>query len=159
MTASRKIGGSLTPGQTAGIIGTTTNNNANTGSVGEYVSATTTSGSAVTLTTATSADIASISLTAGDWDIYGSIGYTFSATTTSTNVDAGISQTSATLPSNELRIQLAPPTGSGMQDMVLSLVPQRISLSGTTTVYLVGSATFAVSSAFGYGIIWARRAR
>lgn len=51
-----------------GIVGTTTNNAAAAGCVGEYVSSTIAPGSAVTITTTTtSQDITTISLTAGDW--------------------------------------------------------------------------------------------
>ena len=47
------VAGSVTPSQTAGIVGTTTNNNASSGAVGEFISSDITSGSAITLTTTT----------------------------------------------------------------------------------------------------------
>ena len=58
----------ITPSSTAGIVGTTTNNNANAGSVGEYVSSYI-STYANYPATGVFGDATSISLTAGDWDI------------------------------------------------------------------------------------------
>ena len=56
--------GTVTP--TGGIVGTTTNNNAAAGCVGEYVSSAIEYASRVSLTTSTPANVTSISLTAGD---------------------------------------------------------------------------------------------
>ncbi len=90
--------GSLTTSQTGGIVGTTTNNNANAGSVGEVQSCTVATGASVALTTNTTANICSINtLPAGDWDCAGAVDYTFGATTSYTNLVGGISTTSATL--------------------------------------------------------------
>ena len=54
-----------------GLAGVTTNSNAAAGIVGEYISSSIASGSAVSLTTGVSANVTSISLTAGDWEVYG----------------------------------------------------------------------------------------
>ena len=64
--------GSITPAQGPGIVGTTTNNNANTGSWGEYLTNATTGTS---LTANTPANATSVSLTAGDWDVSGVLTY------------------------------------------------------------------------------------
>jgi hypothetical protein len=48
---------------------------------GEYASATVASGAAVALTTATPANVATLSLTAGTWDISGTVGFTPAVTT------------------------------------------------------------------------------
>jgi hypothetical protein len=43
--------------------------------------------------------------------------------------------------------------------MAATIPPYRFSLSGTTTIFLIGNANFSVSTASAYGIIRARRAR
>lgn len=149
--------GAITPSQTAGIVGTTTNNNANAGSFGEYV---TNSASGVSLTTATTANITSVSLTAGDWDVSGAVTYSPAGSTTVSALTTGISTTSATLPSNNTGgynlLALSFTTGAtqvhGTQDV-------RISIAGTTTVYLVAQAQFGVSTMTANGFIRARRVR
>lgn len=155
------VGGAITPSQTAGIVGTTTNNSANAGSVGEYVEGTLASGSATSLTTATAKTITSISLTAGDWDVTGIVFFAPAATTSVTELSASISQTN-----NTLDVTLGRFIDHGSAATVYSgqgnsaAVPSaRISLSGTTTVYLVGYAAFSVSTMTAYGVIHARRMR
>lgn len=148
-------------------IGTATNDNAAVGVIGEIVTATVASGSAVSLTTATAADITSISLTAGDWDVSGQIVHNAGATTNVTLLNAAISLTSATLPTQAggsglgtdplsiFRQAAAVPGGA----LTTSVGPVRLSIAATTTVYLVVSDTFTVSTMTGYGTIRARRVR
>lgn len=63
-------GSSLTFSSTSGIIGTTTNNSAAAGSVGEYIESIVTSNVTGSTTLATMTDTGcSIALTAGDWDV------------------------------------------------------------------------------------------
>lgn len=131
----------ITPSQTAGIVGTTTNNNANAGSVGEYGNVL---GSAVALTTATNANITSQSLGAGDWDVWASIVYTNPGTTNIAAVVAGISTTSAAFPGDPLMLRLA---NQGAGFSVAGAIPQqRLLLSAPTTVYIVAQASFTVST-------------
>lgn len=143
--------GAITPSSTAGIVGTTTNDNANAGSVGEYVTAT---GTGVSLSNGVLANITSISLTAGDWDVGGNIVYSPSATMT--NIVAGASSTSATLPAAPMQSTFAV-SGEGVASIVAPLA--RFSLTSTTTVYLVGGASFASGTCTATGIIRARRVR
>ncbi|WP_157380964.1 hypothetical protein [Burkholderia ubonensis] len=148
--------GTITPSQTSGIVGTTTNNNAIAGSVGEYITAT---GTGVSLTTATPANITSVSLTAGDWEVHGSIIYLPAGSTTWGNgYQAGFNTTSATQPAQPLFVltQATFPTGSNQATTIPS---QRFSLSATTTVYLVAQAAFSTSTMTATGIIRARRVR
>jgi len=123
-----------------GITGTTTNDSANTGIVGEIVSASVTSN---TNTGATGAGFTatSLSLTAGDWDVSGllqinSAGATFTSTdfyvgiTTTAGGGAGLtsvnsSEITGTLPLTFGKVPLIPPV-------------VRMSLASTTTVYLNG---------------------
>lgn len=145
----------VTPSSTAGIIGTTTNDSANAGSVGELVTNSTTGTS---LTSGANANVTSVSLTAGDWDVDGVVLFNPAGTTTVSALALGSSTTSATfgglgaLSSYGLTFT----TGSAQR---LIAPRQRISLSATTTVFLVGQATFGVSTMTADGFIRARRVR
>jgi hypothetical protein len=147
--------GAISPSTTAGIVGTTLADSASAGSIGEYITNTTTS---VSLTNNTPATITSISLTAGDWDVTGSFYLVPAGTTTVAQIVAGINTTAATLPSvtNTWNLQGSLTTGGQQGSMVPS---QRINISATTTVYLVGQAGFGVSTATGSATISARRRR
>ena len=153
--------GSLTPSQTAGIVGTTTNNSANAGSWGEVQSCSLATGSSVTLTTATTADVCSISLTAGDCDCGGVADYTFGATTSYSALQQGISTTSATLGAQDTftSIVVAANVPGSAVDSALSLPLVRVSLAGTTATYLVVRGTFTISTLKAYGTMRCRRVR
>jgi Pectate lyase superfamily protein len=153
--------GLITPAATIGIVGTTTNDNAQAGSIGEYVSSTVLVGSAVSLTTATSANITSISLTAGDWDVSGSVIFVPAATTTVTALNGGIGTTTATLPTVPPLARFAEIWTSYTPNSTLyrGVATIRQSLSGTTTVYLVTQSSFGTSTMTAYGHIAARRVR
>lgn len=144
------------------IRGTTTNDNAAAGMVGEYISASVLAGAAVALTSGATSNITSLSLTAGDWDVEGFI-YISSGAGTSFTVQAGaISSTSATFPTLPApgvaitRTAAYIPGGFGNAMPTGSI---RLSLAATTTVYLIASCTFTISTASAYGNIQARRAR
>lgn len=140
--------GTATTGQ---IPGTATNDNANAGNVGEIIDS-----GVVTITTSlsngTAVNCTSISLTAGDWDVNGTIGFTGAASTTVQGIAAGISTTTATLPANS-SIGLQVLAFSSAQAIfvtrnpAISAGPVRVTVSGTTTVFLVGRLDFGVSTA------------
>jgi hypothetical protein len=148
---------------TGGIIGTTAADNASAGDVGEYISASVVSGSAVSLTSGAASNITSISLTAGDWDVYANIYNISGSGTLATSFFGQITTTSATF--------TFPPTittpasggnnltASATEGFYLAVGPARINVSGTTTVYLVATSVFTVSTLGGYGWIVARRRR
>lgn len=141
------------------IPGTSTNDAAAAGKVGEVISSTV-AVSAVSLSTGTPANITSISLTAGDWDVYGLIDFHPNVLTTASYLQGGISQTSATLGAQDTIASdpFAIAAGLGI-DPGLVAPPQRISVSTTTVVYLVAKAGFATNTLTGGGTLWARRAR
>jgi hypothetical protein len=149
----------ITPSQTSGIVGTTTNNSANAGSVGEYVSSQVTSPT-TGLTSATATNVTSISLTAGDWDVHGSFLIGPAATTIVTTIIGAISTTSATFPGlgtgYVTYLTVTHPAGNNVGFPVPSI---RVSVASTTTVYLVAQATFTISTAGVGGTIYARRRR
>jgi len=143
------------------LPGTATNDTANSGNVGELVSG---SGSGVSLTSSTTVNITSISLTAGDWDIQGQV--TFRATTTTTNVVlllASVSNVSGTADSSAGRQGILD-FGAGfavndLHDNSVNTMVSRFSLSVTTTIYLVATQIFTTGTMTGSGFIRARRAR
>lgn len=145
------------------LVGTTTNDNAAPGIVGEYISASVVAGSAVALTTATGANVTSISLTAGDWDVWGNIGFVPAATTNITQLQGGCSTTSAQIPGvpNAGFLQQFGSGGlvPGAANLSSAVVPFRFSLAVTTTVFLTALANFTVSTLGAYGFIAARRRR
>lgn len=138
--------------------GTTTNNDAAAGKVGEIVSSFVASGSAVSLTTATAANVTSISLTAGDWDVDGNVNFIQTAATITVKVGS-ISTTSATNSTDGSEVYSGALLTVGTANDGLTLPRKRISISGTTTVYLVTSATFSAGTVTAFGGITARRVR
>ena len=150
---------SITFSTTSGIIGTTTNNNAAAGSVGELVSSVIASGSPTSLTSTTNANVTSISLTAGDWDVWGNISYVPGAGTTAVSLIGWISATSATLPDASL-YSAALIGGAALSIDVGFTVPMlRFSLATTTTIYMSTVAVFAVNTLGAAGGLYARRIR
>lgn len=138
------------------IQGTNTNDDAAAGYIGEYVSSSVASGSAVTLNSGTSANITSISLTAGDWDVWAELWVTTSGTMTSVN--GWISSTSNTEPTRGGlgHSFLQGISLGGGSDFSMAISPIRFSLSGTTTVYLSARTTAGTA---GFGTLAARRVR
>jgi hypothetical protein len=137
---------------TSGIIGTTTNNNAAAGSVGEVI----TSGAVgpVALTTGVTRDVTSISLTAGDWDVYGAVWY--SPTGNPTLYLGGSSLVSATQPGLDAMFVLQGFITANTQSIPIPGV--RYSVASTTTVYVIAQANFD-GTCGAYANITARRRR
>jgi hypothetical protein len=140
---------------TGGIVGTTTNDNAAAGKVGEFISNVVSAGSAVSTPGGTPTYIASVSLTAGDWDVWGN--FTMNAVSASPTACIGwlSSAGSAAVPDNSLLagFQAAVLAGTGV-----SVPYQRFSLSTTTTVS-IGVYYATGNGATACGGIYARRAR
>lgn len=151
-----------TPGNSRfGNTGVTDASNAVAGLIGECIESEILVGSAVALTTAVVANITSISLTPGDWDVWATIAYDAAGTTVQSSMAAAINTVSATFPTY-------PGKGAALQffgtlstgnDNIVPVGQRRISVSTTTTVYLVGFATFTTSTLAGFGYLGARRRR
>lgn len=140
------------------VVGTTTNDDATAGNIGEYISSTVLVGAAVAVADSTNVDVTSISLTAGDWDVWGTIANVIPGTGTA---EAGwVSTSSATFPT-------APNGGAEFSQQAainnfLSMHPvgvKRLSLAVTTTVYLTTRIVYSSGSSTAFGIIAARRVR
>jgi hypothetical protein len=148
--------GTITPSQTAGIVGTTTNNNANAGSVGEYQSPGPTSSTGIT--SGTNTNITSETLTAGDWDVQCTVQYTAAGTTVVNNVMTGISTSSATFGTVGTFAQLQGSLGTGTANTQVTPTV-RLSLASSTPTFCVGFAGFTTSTMITIGLIRARRVR
>jgi len=144
------------------IVGVTNGSDATAGDVGEFLSVTVLSGAAVSLTTTVVANITSLSLGAGDFDVTGNCIWQGTGTTSWTQIDAQINASSAafaTFPASgaAMRHTTAALVASG--PFVHTLGQRRFSSSGAQTAYLNASATFTVSTASAYGFLGARRRR
>jgi len=146
---------------TNGIIGTNTNDSAIAGRVGEYISSSVLTASAVPVVNNVAKTITTITLSAGDWDVSGSIVSKASAGTILGYMYATISFVNNTLPTfgaeNNASLVSAP-NGANNND-ILCIGPMRISVAGPTTIYLVTHIGFSVSTMAAYGFIGARRVR
>lgn len=151
---------------TNGIIGVTGASSPAAGVVGEVIS------SAVVYTTASLStgavsNVTSISLTAGEWILSGWVFFAADATTTSSLFKVGISATTMTMPSLLTPIVSEPGVSFPMvytgatagNAPTLSLSNGYKKVTGTTTMYLVALANFAVSTMTAGGVILAYRIR
>ena len=138
-----------------GIIGTTTNDSAAAGSVGEF-NTTVIPPTPVTMSSLVQTNLTTLSLTAGDWDVYGTGLYLVLTSAIITSVATGISKVSATLGVTGTFMLIA---GTNLGSPSLPVQMQRISLAATTTIYLVGYCQFSGGPVNGYGILYARRRR
>lgn len=127
---------------------------------GQFIESNVAVGSAVSLTTGTTANVTTITLSPGDWDVEGVVAFTANAATTGSYFVGSISQTSATnptVPGGGAFHQLAIAVGAGSAMPVLPTGRVRMSVTTNTTVYLVATAVFAVNTMGAYGYISARR--
>lgn len=140
------------------IVGTSTNDSAGAGRVGEYKETEVLAGSAVSLTSGNAADVATLDLTAGDWDVHGNIVLVPAGTPTA--MGGWISTTSVTAPTapNKGSRFLFQGTMTNAAGQMFPVGARRISLASPATVYLSTLCVFG-STAAAHGHIWARRAR
>jgi len=147
--------GTFTPSSTNGIVGTTTNDNANAGSVGEYLTNTT---AGTSLSTGVVANATSVSLTAGDWDVEGVVLFAAAAGTTVSDIVAGVSMTSATVGAFGSYTEIQTSFTTAASQTICTPVT-RISLSAPATAFTVARSNFGVSTMTVTGFIRARRVR
>ncbi len=156
------VGGTLAVTGATTLTGTTTNDNAAAGKVGEFISASVAQAGAVALTSGVGADVTSVSLTAGDWDVFANVFFNPNASTPTTNIQAWIhtvSATQPTIPNGGAYLNMPKLPYSNDGNFGFSVGRMRISLAATTTVYLSTIATFTVSTNAAYGFLGARRVR
>lgn len=148
--------GTFTPAQVAGIVGTTTNNSAQTGSVGEYLTATS---GAIALVSNTPADTATVSLTPGDWDVQSVIQYAPAASTVMQSSWASVNTVTNTLPALGGSTQNNNFGNTAAQGSIVTSPTVRVSLAAATTVRAIATAFFITSTCTATGFIRARRVR
>jgi hypothetical protein len=143
------------------IIGTTTNDNAAAGNVGEairsYVSGVTAAA------TGTFGNITSISLTPGDWDVVGMAQFSETPANYTGIVQIVISAFSGNTVTDHVRgdnlIDCAVPTTNISGWVQGTIAGWRVSVASTTTIFLKGLATFITTTPAINGRISARRVR
>jgi hypothetical protein len=143
---------------------TNTNDAAAAGEVGETISSSIASTGAISYTTNQTKNLTSISLTAGDWDLRGiaTIILTTAPVSTAFQAIAQITQTTGAITDDggQSYGYISTPSAASSPIWSCALPPRRMSLAGTTTVFLVVKAPAFVSgtcTVFGY--IQARRIR
>ncbi len=149
---------STTAGSGVKVKGINTGGNFAAGEIGEVVSASVAAGAAVSLTSGVGANITSMSLTAGLWLIMGAITTSVGATTETARIFSAVSDVSATLKGSDSGWPFG---GQGTYATGLNgrcpLSPGVKNFSSTTTVYLVISAEFTVSTMSAFGSMTAVR--
>lgn len=127
--------------------------------IGAYISNTVLIGSAVSLTSGTPANVTSITLTPGDWDVTGTVAYSSGSTTNITVCIGWTSLVSATSPTQPNNGGICGWTGNAPVSAgpTLSVGSQRIVVTRPTTVFLSTVTNFNTSTLATYGFIGARR--
>jgi hypothetical protein len=137
--------------------GTTTNDNAAAGDIGEFLSATVAD---IAMTTGTAVTIASVSLTAGDWDVDMDVHCLGASATGFTQMIASLSATDNTLNTNTGFMTVLNMASYALNnERQTLLVRNRVNIASTTTYYAVGRCTFSGGTIAGRASIRARRAR
>lgn len=144
------------------IPGTTTNDSAAAGNIGEYVESIVLQGAPLSLTSGVPINLTSISLSSGDWDIRAMGYFSPNAATVTTTAVASIGTVSATLDSTPGRVTAVTiPAGgiTGGSGYAFPIAPYRFSLAVPMTIFFVVLAIFTVNIMSSFGIISARRIR
>jgi len=139
-------------------LATSTNDNATAGNIGEYVSSTVVYASRVSLSNGVAKTITSISLTAGDWDVSILQNTEGSGGAVSAYNSTSVSLTTNTNSGTEGTYAYGGVITASMLDASSVVPAARLSLSSTTTVYMVALCSFSGSES-AWGIISARRRR
>lgn len=169
--------GALPTGITAGTVYWTTNVTANTFNISTTIAnaiagtKVTTTGSQSGIHTVTSGmplstgsplSVTALSLTAGDYDVWGTVAYTAGSLTTATAFQGSIGQSNnslGTIPNSGAYAQSGASVAAAGLMPVMPIGQIRVPLGSTTTVYLVAQSTFATSTLTAYGFLGARRRR
>lgn len=136
-------------------LGVTDASTAQSGYVGELISSIISSGSAVPFTTTIPLNVTTITLTAGDYDLWGNV--FFANTGVFTQAACWIGVTSATQPDNSVIGSAAFPSGVG--NLAIVAPGRAFNISTTTIVYLSAFANFTTGTVTGCGGVYARRRR
>lgn len=148
----------VTPSPTIGIKGTATNNNAQAGSIGEYMESTS---AAISIANGTPTSLTSLNLSAGDWEVGGSVSFTPPAGAQPQVFACSISTTTNLNAPRPFATVIQNTAGfANNGELAFPLTTRRFSFSAATTVFVVGQTGSSVSSnSTAVGYIWARRQR
>jgi len=136
----------------AAIQGKTSGTGYASGYVSELKTASVTYVSSTPITTATPTNLAALTLTAGDWDVWGNVG---AAGTTVTQLQGGLNTASTTnLPAFEYCSFLTPLATSSIAAICVPMVT--LNISSTTVINLTMQAN-GTGSLIKFGTIYARR--
>jgi hypothetical protein len=135
--------------------GTATNDNAAAGQVGEVISVV---GTSVALPSNVATQVATITLTAGDWDVYAEAWvYSLSGTTGLVVSINTVTAANTSGPALNTSSSQLPNAGSG--SFVIAPSACRVSVAASTSMYLNVYQFGTASGATATGELWARRAR
>jgi hypothetical protein len=150
---SRQGAVTLTPADVrAASMGVTDGSNAAAGQIGEFLSST---GPAVSIGSGANTTLTSIALTAGDWDVWGTVQMV--AGVSASNLVASVSTTASTAGPTPFGLVLA--AGTILTYTAISAPMVRLSSAGPLTAYLIGQLVFSSGSPQLQGQIYARRVR
>ncbi|WP_321874945.1 hypothetical protein [Burkholderia cenocepacia] len=140
-----------------GIVGVQDGSSAAADRVGEYPTPSNLTG--VSLTSGTAANVASASLTAGDWDVQCTTVFSPNSSTSISAYGTGVSTTSATYGAGGTYQSIGTGSFTTSGSMAITSPMVRQNLSSTTTLYCVASSVFSTSTMTASGYLRARRVR
>lgn len=152
----------LSAAGTRTVLIPTTGSNWQSYTIGDFRSTTVLTGAAVSLSTATAADIMTISLSQGEWECRATISRNLNASTSVTVLSGSIGATADTIGTQGVNSMTSLQTAAnvmGTTGQDTKIGPTRILLTATTTYHLVAKDTFSVSTNAAYGDITCRRIR
>lgn len=125
------------------------------GKVGEKIESIIASGSAVGLTTNVAANVTSITITAGYWEVFGYVGFINGGTTASTYIAGSMATTSAVQSSDGF---LLGGIGGGIAGQLSAALPVTIfNVTTNTQIFLVATSQFTISTQSAFGRLTAIR--
>lgn len=145
-------------------LGVTTNSNAASGYIGEEIKSAISTSTNYT-TTATYQNVTSITLTAGDWDVSAMLTLVANSSTLTVNNPVIFATSTTTGATDAHSVQginisyISSMTAGGTGAISGAITPYRVSISSSTTIYLISQATFTVGNPQYVGSIRARRIR
>jgi hypothetical protein len=152
--------GDLTANQDiAQLPGTTAGTSAGSGHVGEIISTSIPGGSAIPLTSGVPANVLSIALGAGDWEVSGIVNLKYTSATQSGDGQAGLNVLSATLPGDNVRGFDNTRHTTTTSEVSITFPLFNFNSASPQTAYLVAQASFSAGSCGAFGNIQARRVR
>jgi hypothetical protein len=152
--------GNLTANQDmATLPGTTAGTSAGVGNIDEIFIAGIPGGSPVGLTSGVPANVTSIALSAGDWEVSGIVTLKYTSATQSGDGQAGLNVLSATLPGDNVRGFDNTRQTATTSNASITFPLFNFNSASPQTAYLVAQASFSAGSCAAFGNIQARQVR